>query len=221
MDAIDAKAHVSAHGGHTAPVMESENLPLEAWPRDKILSMIQECQEVPDPIILTSGAYYYPRGIYQLFETQDGARIGIWAEDPDDLALGDFIVTEEWSKKLRENGVQIPPGTVYKGNYLRDLGNGNLSRLRVFTARETYLGDKWFASETAKHNEAYLAYQEEQGRLIHDGGKRWLANGVVYQLVDNEAWLEAADPNPTIWSSPPPPVPAGRWVMTSIIFLRA
>lgn len=170
----------------TAP-LESEALPSTSWKRAEIMALVHRGQHVSSPIILKNGTFYFPHGTYQLFRTAEGARIGIWAVDPDDLAIETMALTPDQAKKLDMRDASgartpVPAGTQLPFR-LKDMGNGNLSRLRVFAAKPEALVEKWFRSEILKHQDAFLAFQEEQGTLIRETENRWTSGGIVYELV--------------------------------------
>lgn len=125
---------------HNAPApLISESLPPETWDREEIFELIYEGERKLDPVALKSGAFYHPQGAYQVFETPEKARIGIWAPDPDDLAVEDVTLTaaqvaNRFRRDLAGNHIPLKEGDVLPGR-LKDLGNGNLSRLRIFTIK--------------------------------------------------------------------------------------
>ncbi|NBX67130.1 MAG: hypothetical protein EBQ96_09060 [Proteobacteria bacterium] len=172
----------------TAAPLASEIQPVETWKREDIFRLVHEGRRMVNPVPLENGGFYYPQGgAYHLFRTPDGRRVGIWAADPDDLVLETMNVTEDLSKSLKMNDkngkeVCVPVGTQLP-NRLKDLGNGNLDRLRVFTVRPHRLAEKWFMDEMHKHQRAYLAFVETHGTAFRISKTLWLSDGIVYRAV--------------------------------------
>lgn len=151
-----------------------------------------------NPAPLENGAFYYPQGgAYQLFRTPDGRRVGIWAVDPDDLVLGTLSVDEGRAKKIKVQDPEgreadIPVGTQLPMR-IKDLGNGNLSRLRVFTIKPHRLAEKWFIDEMSKHQQAYLAFVESHGTAFRLSQTLWISDGIVYQAIPCEGETDRYD----------------------------
>jgi len=167
----------------------SESLPVEAWSREAIFRLIYECERVIYPVAIKSGAYYYPQGAYQVFEAPDGARIGIWAQDPDDLVLEERVVDEKLAGQLFKydefnNRVPVAVGDKLPGR-IKDLGNGNIERLRIFTVKQAYESEKWLHEEMNKHQAAYRSFVLEQGMIVRESPSRWTSGGIVYHWLDD------------------------------------
>ena len=163
-------------------------MPIEAWDRASIFRLIHESERILYPVALETGAYYYPQGAYQVFESPDGARVGIWAQDMDDLVIEDQIVDEALAGtfKYDENNNRVPVavGDRLPGR-IKDLGNGNIDRLRIFTVKPAYQAEKWLHDEMNKHQAAYRSFVLEQGMLVRESPHRWTSGGIVYRFQDS------------------------------------
>lgn len=171
--------------------LASETLPIEPFDRDVAVRIINTGRRFLSPIPLTDGAFYFPQGgTYQLFVGPSGERVGIWAQNPDDLELETLEVNEALSAELKMTvgeGAEaqqqpVPVGTKLQGR-LRDKGNGNIERLRIFAMKPEAMEKKWLREEIARHQHAFQSFTETYGTLFRSSETLWVSDGIIYEAV--------------------------------------
>ncbi|MBU6235240.1 MAG: hypothetical protein KGQ41_05300 [Alphaproteobacteria bacterium] len=179
----------------TSLKLASETLPLEALGREEAVRLINAGRRFLNPIPLESGAFYFPQGgLYQLFAGPSGERVGIWAQNPDDLEFETLTVDEATSATLRQfvtgpDGAQtevpVPAGTKLPMR-IKDKGNGNIARLRVFSVKPRAMEKKWLREEINRHQHAFQSFTESYGTLFRARDNLWVSDGVIYQALPSE-----------------------------------
>ena len=180
---------------HTSiPPFASDTLPLADFDHDERTRLMYEGRRIASPMVMEDGSFYFPQvGKFQLFQTPQGHRIIVLAQDPDDLELEEITVDETLAKTLKttdEKGQEVPVPVGTKLPFrIKDKGDGNLDRLLVVGIRSSHSHEKWFRLAMYAFSDALLAFKEAYGTLSKKPDKLWVSDGVIYKAVP------AANPN--------------------------